>query len=223
MIRRKTKSNPTDHDLTSKLEVKKDFPPYGVKYEVYLGKRRIAFADIDRGSTEISLVQVNEGYKLRGVATFLYDYIEKDLGRKLKPSEALIEDGAAFWKARIKKSNPRDEKFLKKIEIEEKRDSPSTTSYGVYYLDNLIATFLYDKINKYMSNIVIFSDKYKRRGLATYIYDYIEKEQNIKLRPSPVLFDEGKLFWKARLKKTPNPNPKNARPPKTTKAKIKVK
>ncbi len=115
MIRRKTKSNPTDHDLISKLEVKKDFPPYGVKYEVYLGKRRIAFADIDHGSTEISLVQVNEGYKLRGVATFLYDHIEKDLGRKLKPSEALIEDGEAFWKARNRRrSNPNNNKIKNK-------------------------------------------------------------------------------------------------------------
>lgn len=222
MIKRK---NPTDHDLISKLEVKKDFPPYGVKYEVYLGKRRIAFADIDHGSAEISFVQVSEGYKLRGVATFLYAYIEEDLDRKLKPSEALIEDGEAFWKARLKRSNPRDDEFLKKISIEERRNLTLTISYAVYYSNNFIATFLYNKVYKHISNILIFDDEYKRRGLATYIYDYIEKEQGIKLKPSPVLLDEGELFWENRLKKNPSSKlkPKNARPIKTYKTKIKVK
>lgn len=108
MIQRKTKSNPTDHDLISKLTVKKFFPDYGTMYEVYLGKRRIGFADIDHGKTEISFVNINEEYRRKGVSSFLYDYIEKDLGRKLKPSADLLEDGEAFWKARIKKSNPND-------------------------------------------------------------------------------------------------------------------
>lgn len=222
MIQRKTKSNPTDHDLISKLTVKKFFPDYGTMYEVYLGKRRIGFADIDHGKTEISFVNINEEYRRKGVSSFLYDYIEKDLGRKLKPSADLLDDGEAFWKARSR-SNPRDEEFLKKISIEERRNLTSTISYAVYYSNNFIATFLYNKVYKHISNILIFDDEYKRRGLATYIYDYVEKEQGIKLRPSPVLLDEGELFWKNRLKKNPLPKPKNARPLKTSKTKTKVK
>lgn len=117
MIRRKTKSNPTDHDLISKLIIKKSFPDYGVMYEVYLGKKRIGFADIDHGKTEISFVNINEEYRRKGVSSFLYDYIEKDLGRKLKPSADLLDGGEAFWKNRIKRSNPTDEELLKKIKV----------------------------------------------------------------------------------------------------------
>ncbi len=95
--------NPTDFDLISKLIVKKSFPDYGVMYEIYLGKKRIGFADIDNNKREISFVNINKEYRRKGVSTFLYNYIEKDLGYKLKPSEDLLEEGEAFWKNRLKK------------------------------------------------------------------------------------------------------------------------
>jgi hypothetical protein len=216
MIRRK---NPTDHDLISKLEVKKAFPPYGVKYEVYLGKRRIGFADIDRGKTEISFVNINEEYRRKGVSSFLYDYIENDVGYKLKPSLDLLEDGEAFWKSRNKKNNPRDEEFLNQLKIE-KRELLNRIRYNIYYLDEFIAWANYSKVYNHVTDIYIYDDKYKRKGLATYFYDYVEKDQNVKLRPSPVLLEEGELFWQNRLKKTLNPTPKNARTLKTSKTKI---
>lgn len=207
MIRRKTKLNPTDHDLISKLEVKKAFPPYGVKYEVYLGKRRIAFADIDHGSTEISFVQVNEGYKLRGVATFLYDYIEKDLGRKLKPSEALIEDGEAFWKARNKRSNPRDDELLKHTYITKSEFDPKKIVYSIrlYNYDYSLGFATYDVTKKIISDVRILDRKFRNKGLATYLYNYIENDQNIILKPSNTLSEDGKAFWQNRLKKNPKP------------------
>ena len=41
---------------------------------------------------------------------------------------------------------------------------------------------------------------YRRKGLATFIYNKIEKDQKIKLKPSDTLFPDGQEFWKARLK-----------------------
>lgn len=102
------RKNPKDKELLSKLIVKKAFPPYGVKYEVYLDNKRICYADIDRGDKNITYVQTNHACQHKGVASYLYDYIEKDLGRKLEPSEALLEDGEAFWNFRSKKiQNPK--------------------------------------------------------------------------------------------------------------------
>jgi len=46
---------------------------------------------------------VNEAYRRKGVATALYNHIEKlaeNAGRKITKSGALTEDGAAFWSAR---------------------------------------------------------------------------------------------------------------------------
>ena len=222
MIRRKTKSNPTDHDLISKLTVKKSFPDYGTMYEVYLGKRRIGFADIDHGKTEISFVNINEEYRRKGVSSFLYDYIEKDLDRKLKPSEDLLDDGEAFWKARIKKSNPRDEEFLKTIFIKTEckrlyntieyyiyrnEDSLKRDRFGKLHRDFAIAHAYYDIKDKWIYDLYV-NPNYQRKGLASYLYDYIEQDNNIKLRPSDSLDPDGKKFWENRLKKNPKPKPK---------------
>lgn len=208
MIRRKTKSNPADHALISKLTVKKSFPDYGTMYEVYLGKRRIGFADIDHGKTEISFVNINEEYRRKGVSSFLYDYIEKDLGRKLKPSADLLDDGEAFWEARSKRSNPRDEEFLKKIRIEKYIDTNYNEIYYQVFIDGRqIVRIIYDIKNKVICSSFV-DVKYRRKGLASFIYDYIEKDQKIKLKPSFELLKDGEKFWESRLKKNPSPKPK---------------
>lgn len=54
----------------------------------------------DPDAAFVDLVEVSLRQRGRGVATALYNAIEKDLGRKLRPSGALTEDGFAFWKAR---------------------------------------------------------------------------------------------------------------------------
>ena len=207
MIRRKTKSNPTDHDLISKLTVKKSFPDYGTMYEVYLGKRRIGFADIDHGKTEISFVNINEEYRRKGVSSFLYDYIEKDLGRKLKPSADLLDDGKAFWKTRPKKKNPRNDYLLSDLEIRksisyEIMNDPHIL-YSIYYRydgkNNLIGKF-YIKLGSNSAHMEVHKD-FRRQGIASYVYDYIERDLNIKLKPNSNQLEDGKEFWKARLKK----------------------
>lgn len=41
--------------------------------------------------------------------------------------------------------------------------------------------------------------KWQRRGIASALYDLIQEEQNIELRPSNHCTTMGKAFWKARL------------------------
>lgn len=205
ITKRFKKLNPTDHNLISKLTVKKSFPGYGIMYEVYLGKKRIGFADIDKGKTEISFVDINTEYRRKGVSTFLYDYIEKDLGRKLKPSEDLIEDGQAFWKNRNKR-NPRDGEFLKKIKIEKTKFRPFDKTedlYQIFYNNKNIGHALYDPNSKTIEDVSVY-EEFRQKGVATFIHDYIEKDLKIKLKPNSVQTWHGKAFWENRLKKNPS-------------------
>jgi hypothetical protein len=49
---------------------------------------------------------------------------------------------------------------------------------------------------------VLVDDDLRRRGIATALYDYIEREVGHKLRPSRVRYDDGRKFWKARESRT---------------------
>jgi len=40
----------------------------------------------------------------------------------------------------------------------------------------------------------IYDEKYRRKGLATYLYDYIEKDLRRKLKPSPIQLKDGEKF-----------------------------
>lgn len=218
MIRRKPKLNPTDHKLISKLIVKKSFPDYGTMYGVYLGKRRIGFADIDRGKSEISFVNINEEYRRKGVSSFLYDYIEKDLGHKLKPSADLLDDGEAFWKARNRRNNPDDLSLLKSIKITKEIDYDYDTDLIVYtiWFRNKEIGYAYIFVGADSILKIDINYDFKRKGLATYLYNYIEKDLNLKLKPSVRQSFEGKQLWagqkeKSRLKKNPLPKPRKTK------------
>jgi hypothetical protein len=43
-------------------------------------------------------------------------------------------------------------------------------------------------------------DEFQRKGVGTFLYNYIEKDRKIKLRPSNNVSSDGKAFWKARRK-----------------------
>lgn len=101
------KRNPTDYDLLDNIFIKKsiiDAGPFSfVKYQVYLKTKppiRIGYAEVSNNDNYITNVEIEEPYRKRGVNTFLYDYIERDLDIVLKPSDWLLEDGKKFWNKR---------------------------------------------------------------------------------------------------------------------------
>lgn len=116
--------------------------------------------------------------------------------------------------------NPTDEEFLKKLEIEILLNS-NDIEYRVWFDDNHIGSAWYKKKTNSIDSIEIDED-FRRKGLATFLYNYIENDLNIKLQPDKVQTQDGKVFWKSRLKKNPSPKPKvkNARTLKTIKTKI---
>ena len=75
-------------------------------YVVFFRGKKIAYAEIFENANYIEDVQIyDEKYRRKGLATYLYDYIERDLRRKLKPSPFLLKDGEKFWENRNKRKN----------------------------------------------------------------------------------------------------------------------
>lgn len=208
MIRIKRKINPTDHELlkyikivkTKGSSVDKDY----IFYNVFLNEKDIGGARVHKNTDYVEEVYIDRKYRLKGIGTFLYDYIEKDLNIKLKPSGAselksLSKEGKIFWRNRLKtRTNPTDKDFLSKVKIQ-KVLNKEYISYEAFYNNKYIAGVDFDPKTKTIWDVWV-SPNYRRKGLATFIYNKIEKDQKIKLKPSETLFPDGQEFWKARLK-----------------------
>lgn len=61
---------------------------------------RIDLSEREPGRWEVGMVKVDPRYQRQGLATTLYDAIERDLGRSMEPSGQLTEKGHAFWSRR---------------------------------------------------------------------------------------------------------------------------
>ena len=55
-------------------------------------------------ATYSSATEILKAYQQKGLTTYLYDYIEQDLGIKLEPSDIISDNAKAFWKNRLKKT-----------------------------------------------------------------------------------------------------------------------
>lgn len=105
---------------------------------------------------------------------------------------------------RIKKFNPRNQKLIDQLVIE-KEFEPLTNE--IFYRATIDGKFVADVIitkgKDYISDIYI-DEKYRKNGIGTFLYDYVEKDLNIVLEPSGGRelkghsFD-GKRFWIDRL------------------------
>ena len=73
--------------------------------------------------------------------------------------------------------------------------------FNVYYQGNKIASFKMSGQGNYISDADVLPP-YRRKGIATKVYDFIEDYLNIKIMQSPMYqTQDGKDFWKARIKK----------------------
>lgn len=103
---------------------------------------------------------------------------------------------------KILRKNPTDKDFLRQIRIE-KFDNGVFIRYEVIYNGEEIAIFILHKGKNYIEDSEIFSNEFKHKGLATYVYNHIEKDLKIKLKPSKQQSRDGKLFWQHRARKLP--------------------
>lgn len=191
--------NPKDQKLLDNIEIKKYVYPDIIVYYAYHNKKIIAHLVLNKNYNHINTITINDKFKRKGLATYLYDYIENTENIKLKPSSFLLKDGKAFWENRLKQKNPTDLQFLNRIRIE-KVDLLAGIRYYVWLDDLCIGVFVIQKRNNFVEEMEIWDSKYKHRGLATYMFDYIEKDLNIKLVPSKYQTKAGRAFWKNRLK-----------------------
>lgn len=103
---------------------------------------------------------------------------------------------------KTQKKNPQDDD----VKIKKQICPDGKILYTIHYYDEegwgCIGVALYDPKLQSIENVDI--DKYFRsKGLGTYLYDYIEADQNIKLKPYHFQSPQGKAFWKNRLRKNP--------------------
>ena len=106
---RLSRKNPTDKEFLQKIKITKNaayFPVTSsiiIKYHVYYDNKEIGYFKLTEGYNFIDNMRVDEKFQHRGLATFMHDYIEQDLGIKIIPSEDLTDDGEEFYKFRSKK------------------------------------------------------------------------------------------------------------------------
>ena len=223
---RKVKKNPKNEYLLKDLAIRKgrevpfdktEFLTYSVFYPLDGKNILIGKAYIRSGAKFVSDITINKDFQRQGVASFLYDYIEKDLNIKLAPVQQGIRvdsgvkltqkpDGKAFWENRLKRKNPTDFDFWSKIIIDKETFKfPDGTDKIIYYQYNVYLhgkRMVYEELVKGQNTVddINVLKPYQRKGLTTFLYDYIEKDLKIKLKPSEYLDPDGKKFWESRLK-----------------------
>ena len=219
----KTK-NPTDQDFLRKIRIEKFDNDVFIRYDVIYNNKPIGVFVLRPNTNFIEDADIfDEQYQRRGLGTFVYDYIEKDLGIKLKPSKSQTSDGYSFWQYRTSKkaskaskiNNPTDYSFLRLLKIEKRilNFSSDSTFAPPNSKDNIMykyvvklrgKTIAYAEIFEnanYIEDVQIYDEKYRRKGLATYLYDYIEHDLKRKLKPSPIQLHDGEKFWENRNKR----------------------
>lgn len=204
------KRNPRSEKIIDGLIIKKrrirSEPPVFhelFSYDIYYQNEKIGYVWVNKTNNWVNKVEIiYPEYRRQGINSYVYDYIEKDLSIKLKPSGNLSSDGAAFWKNRLKKPNPTDYSFLRLLKIEKRKLEFSNDNIMFKYLVKLRGkTIAYAEIFEnanYIEDVQIYDEKYRRKGLATYLYDYIEADLHRKLKPSPIQLEDGARFWENR-------------------------
>jgi hypothetical protein len=204
------RKNPKDEEFLELIRIERKDYPRLYHYKVYFRNELIGIFDIKKNFNYIQEMEIfEEKYKRRGLAMFMHDYIEQDLGIKIVTSKALSKEGKSFYQARekSKKKNPTDHQLLEEIKIQKLKiteddysswGDPGQILYRIIGDNRILGQARYDPKQKVVDDITVY--ECKRQGLATYLYDYIEADQKIILKPSEELLDGGKAFWKARRK-----------------------
>lgn len=202
--------NPTDKDFLRQIRIEKFDNGVFIRYEVIYNGEEIAIFILHKGKDYIEDSEIfSNEFKRRGLATYVYDYIEKNLKIRLKPSKAQTLDGKLFWQHRASKKvskikNPTDYQFLRLLKIEKRKlefsDDHVMFVYVVFFRGKKIAYAEIFNDANYVDDVQIYDEKYRRKGLATWLYDYIEKDLYRKLKPSPIQLKDGERFWENRNK-----------------------
>lgn len=200
-LKKKRKKNPRDESFLKRLIITKEYdvPGYpGIWYTAYLDEEDeenlVGELYYSEGREDITDVFIKEEYRKMGVAGYLYDLIEKDYRIKLKPSRKISKEAQYFWKNRLKK-NPKNQSLLNRITL------PYDKKGNIYYYDIMlddinIGTVRYDSLRNEQD--IIIDEPYQKQGIGTLVYDTIEKQFGVKLKPSNSLSYGGIEFWKKR-------------------------
>ena len=110
--------NPTNYKFLKQIKIEKVILKYLIKYNVFFKNENIGIFKYSKTSNSIEFAWVSFEFQRKGLGSYVYNYIEKDLRIKLKPSKSVLPKGKLFWKARLKQKNPKlNGKTLQKLEM----------------------------------------------------------------------------------------------------------
>ena len=99
---------------------------------------------------------------------------------------------------RIKRKNPTDQNLITKISVLKKKHENGDIEYLAYIEDILIGGIGFNIYKNYVTWVQI-DPKYRRKGVASFLYKHVENDLKIKIdKPSPYLLNDGEKFWKNR-------------------------
>lgn len=88
------------------------------------------------------------------------------------------------------------------IHVRHHKDNDGRHNYNVYHQGRKIASAKLSGQGHYVSDIKV-QKEYRRKGISSKLYDFIENHSGKKLTPSPMYqTSDGKSFWKSRNKET---------------------
>lgn len=109
-------------------------------------------------------------------------------------------------KIKVRK-NPTDLEFLKQLIVDKEtfkitdgKDKIISYQYNVYFEGKRIGYAEIVKGQNTIDDIDVLT-KYQRRGISTFLHNYVEKDLGIELESPEYLKPDGKRFWEDRLGK----------------------
>jgi GNAT superfamily N-acetyltransferase len=210
-----TRRNPDDEALLRRLTVEVDDDPAStrgrvdryIEVRVFDGKAYVAIATfrLKRKYADAMDVSVNANYRRKGVASWLYRWVENRYGLKVLHSSDQTTDGKAFARGR---RNPDDAGLITKLRFRHRE--VERTEGGVLFtvheveavLGGRMIGFLHleDEVDEgdglWVPRDVVVDRAFRRRGVASWLYREAARRLHLKIVPSDAQTDGGKGVWR---------------------------
>ena len=176
---------------------------------VYDGKV-IAYGEVEKDSVHddehgasVQEIVVNHTYRRKGIATKIYDAIERKFNYKLHPSDDVKPDGQEFWKSRSNIDEADGALGITFTQEPYEGWNGMGAMITAYSDGDQVGQVIFEPTdndkNKWYATEVEVEDEFQRKGIATTMYDMAKKiaqKANAVIVPSNAQTSDAKGMWK---------------------------